>query len=254
MDKKDLAAQAERYKREMMKLYGKAPEAVPAVNTRPETETLPEVPAEADSNITTKPLTEPEITEEPESAAEQMTEPEMKEEQENEQTLEERYPEPDLSELELSAGSQPEPEPEPITAKNLLDEEVMGTSTGYILVNVRTGDDAEPVVNASVKITTIAAGSRLLLASGVTDESGKTPRFELIVPDVSYSLTPDSGILPYGLFDISVTAEGFFNARSVDVPVFSGITSVQNFSMIPLPLFMKAGDETVTYFNQEPNL
>ncbi len=252
MDKKDLAAQAERYKREMMKLYGKAPEAVPAVNTRPETEKLPEVPAEADINITT----EPEITEEPEAAAEQMTEHEMTVVQENEQTLEERYPEPDLSELELSAGSQPEPEPEPepVTAKNLLAEEVMGTSTGYILVNVRTGDDAEPVVNASVKITTIAAGSRLLLASGVTDESGKTPRFELTVPDVSYSLTPDSGILPYGLFDISVTAEGFFNARSVDVPVFSGITSVQNFSMIPLPLFMKAGDETVTYFNQEPNL
>lgn len=244
MDKKDLAAQTERYKREMLRLYGKAPETVPAVNTRPETEQLPEAPAETDRNITAEPQTEPEMT------AEQITEPE------NELTLEERYPEPDLSELELSAGSQPEPEPEPetITAKELLSEDVPGTSTGYILVNVRTGDDAEPVVNASVMVTAIAAGNRLVLASGITDESGKTPVFEVTVPDVSYSLSPDSGILPYGLFDISVTAEGFFNARSVDVPVFSGITSVQNFSMIPLPLFMKAGDETVTYFNQEPNL
>ena len=42
------------------------------------------------------------------------------------------------------------------------------------------------------------------------------------------------------------------NARSVDVPVFAGITSVQNFSMIPVPAMMRQNDETVTYFNQEP--
>ena len=44
MDKRDIASQAEKYKQEMMKLYGRsaapaempqsAPEAVPAVNTR----------------------------------------------------------------------------------------------------------------------------------------------------------------------------------------------------------------------------
>lgn len=33
-----------------------------------------------------------------------------------------------------------------------------------------------------------------------------------------------------------------------------GITSLQNFSMIPVPLYMKSSDETVTNFNQEPNL
>ena len=52
----------------------------------------------------------------------------------------------------------------------------------------------------------------------------------------------------------SITAEGFFNARSVDVPVFEGITSVQNFSMIPVPLFMRPGEETVTTYNQNTNL
>jgi len=49
-----------------------------------------------------------------------------------------------------------------------------------------------------------------------------------------------------------VTAKGFFNARSVDVPVFSGITSIQNFNMIPVPLMMKETDETLTIYNQEP--
>ncbi|MBQ8297834.1 MAG: carboxypeptidase regulatory-like domain-containing protein [Ruminococcus sp.] len=238
MDKRDIASQAERYKQEMMRLYGRSTvpaadktEAVPAVNTRPETEKLPEAPSEPGREIQTEPSDTTSAEEKP---------------------VEERYPEPDLSELSTDLGQISKADE--MIRPEYASEESMGTAKGYILVNVRTGTDAEPVQNASVKVTAIVNGNRLIIASGVTNNSGITPKFEVPVPDISYSQAPDPAIRPYSLYDISVTAEGFFNARSVDVPAFEGITSVQNFSMIPVPLFMKANEETVTYFNQEPNL
>ena len=236
MDKRDIASQAEKYKREMMKLYGRstapaAAETVPAVNTRTETEDFPDAETEPDREIKTEPKTE------------RLTPGE---------TIDERYPEPDLSELSEDFGQNEGEDPD--TEPSYATEESMGASKGFILVNVRTGDDSEPVANASVKVTAIVGGERMILASGVTDESGAAPRFEVAVPDISFSQSPDSSVRPYSLYDISVTASGFFNSRSVDVPVFAGITSVQTFSMIPVPLYMKANEETVTYFNQEPNL
>ena len=125
----------------------------------------------------------------------------------------------------------------------------LGNSTGFILVNVRAGNEATPIVGASVVVTAIDNGKRLLAAAGITDISGTVTGIEVPAPDKSYSLTPDTEVRPYSLFDISVRAKGFFNARSIDVPVFSGITSVQNFNMVPLPIGSAEGEETLTYLN-----
>lgn len=244
MDKKDI----EKYKQEMMNLYGRstvpAEESVFAVNTRPETEKLPEVSVEPERDI----QTEPQQENSPEDVFENSME-DIPEENVNElETLEERYPEPDLSELETDFGQENEISREPVS------EDILGKEIGYIKVNVRTGDDSEPIENASIQITAIVDGNRLHIASGITDKSGTAPRFAVPAPSVSLSQQPDPNIRPYSNYDISVTADGFFNARSVDVPVFMGITSVQSFSMVPVPLFMKSNEETVTNFNQEPNL
>lgn len=258
MEKKDIASQAERYKQEMMKLYGLSsvnrsgskwsddtesnseisdvntvsePEAAAVVNVVPETDEYPEAPSDPTQVIKT----------EPEDTSSEI----------DENTAEEKYPEPDLSELDSDFGESSAIQPEMTSYDS---EAQLGDSKGYILVNVRTGDDSEPIENASVMVTAIVGGNRLVLASGATDESGRTALFEVAAPDTSYSQSPDPNIRPYSLYDISVTAEGFFNSRSVDVPVFGGVTSVQTFSMIPIPLFMSPRDETVTYYNQEPNL
>ena len=161
-----------------------------------------------------------------------------------------RYPEPDLSELDTDLGtaSTEDNAPPEYTA-----EDLMGKEKGYILVNVRTGDDSSAISGAAVAVTAVVDGKRLILASGVTDESGVSPKFVLPVPDIIHSQSPSPDERPYNLFDVSVSAEGFFHARSVDVPVFSGITSVQNFNLIPVPLMMNSSDETVTYYNAEPN-
>lgn len=125
----------------------------------------------------------------------------------------------------------------------------LGDSTGFILVNVRAGNEATPIVGASVIITATDNGRRLLTAVGITDISGTIAKISVPAPDKAYSLTPYTEIRPYSLFDISVRAKGFYNARSVDVPVFSGITSVQSFNMIPLPIGAESDENTLTYLN-----
>lgn len=287
MDKRDIAAQAERYRQELMRLYGRST-AVPAVNTRIETEKLPKAPPEAEREI----ITEPEVSYEPEQpdvrnqqGAEPVQQtaamPQLPQAQEEQSVSE---PEPAMPEPEASAMEEAPQEIVSLPAEQERDdhnedfmrlqqrlemigreageeeipeypsEDSIGTAKGYILVNVRTGDDSEPIENASVQVVAIVDGNRMILASGVTDRSGISPKFEVPAPDISYSQAPDPAVRPYSLFDITVTAEGFFNARSVDVPVFEGITSVQNFSMIPVPLFMRPGEETVTTYNQNTNL
>lgn len=297
MDRKELESQAERYKREMMKLYNRSSvssganaennisSAVEANEERnpdlPQIEERPYVPEVNEERNPDSPQIEeepyiPEANEErnPDSPqiAEQPYIPEANEDNppeyynnsEGESTQDNTnnffmqknrydiiYPEPDLSALnrDYSNGLVDDAIP-----PSYVSEESIGSSRGYIQVNVRTGDDSYAVPDAIVLITATVDGRRMILAAGLTDLSGATRLFEVPVPDILYSQSPDSEVRPYSLFDISVTADGFFNSRSVDVPVFSGITSVQNFNMIPVPAFMKSTDETVTYFNQEPNL
>lgn len=212
----------ERYRQELMKLYSRSA-------SRGEDEKLPE-----------------EVNEEApdDTAYSEFTDSTEQEDYNS------RYPEPDLSELDTDFGTASTEDAEPPEYDS---NDLIGTDRGYILVNVRTGDDSSAVEGASVEVTAVVDGKRLILASGATDSSGVSPRFSLPVPDIEHSQSPGSAERPYNLFDVSVYAEGFFRARSVDVPVFSGITSVQNFNLVPVPLMMNSNDETVTYYNAEPD-
>lgn len=251
----------EQYKREMMKLYGKSTSSADEANETHNPRTPEPEPAVEEANETRNPrMPEPEpVIEE----ANETEAPEIKEPQRivNNQTYKEQHPvseeieDVDSDAPDDTAYSTDERYPDPDLSEldNKPLESDMGSSIGYILVNTRTGENSSPVANASIIITAIADGKRNLIASGVTDDSGVSPKFSVPAPDLIHSQFPDSAKRPYSLYDISVTADGFFNARSVDVPVFAGITSVQNFGMIPVPLMMKSGDETVTYINQEPD-
>lgn len=246
----------EQYKREMMKLYGKST----SVHEEANEEQNPALKGRAKPFVEEANETEaPKNNEQAESGQSYKEQHPVSEEigdvnknapDDTAYSANERYPEPDLSELSLDYGQS---ETDDITPPDYASESSMGTSTGYIIVNTRAGEESSPVADASVLITAIVDGKREIIASGKTNESGTSERFSVPAPALFHSQSPDSVKRPYSLFDVSVTAKGFFNARSVDVPVFSGITSVQNFSMIPVPFMMKSGDETVTYINQEPD-
>ena len=252
----ELSAQSERYKQELMKLYGRrSPDCEPAEETAPaeeQTEPQEELPAEETADT---PPEDEEIFGVDEDAPDDTTYSDYAEEEntdspDSETEYNNRYPEPDLSVLgdnTFSTDSAYDTPPQYVS------EESLGIGKGYILVNVRAGDESTPIEGATVMVTAIVDGSRLVLAEGLTNSSGTTVKFAVPAPDIVHSQAPDAIKRPYNLYDVSVTASGYFNARSVDVPVFDGITSVQNFSMIPVPLMMRGSDETVTYFNQEPD-
>ena len=229
----------EKYKQEMMKLYSRS------TSPNETSEELPQAAEEYDA--------QPEdISDVDEDAPDDTVYSEYADEDSNgeEEDYNSRFPEPDLSELDTDFGLASDKDSEP---PEYDAEELLGIEKGYIQVNVRTGDDTSAVAGAAVSVTAVVDGKRLVLASGVTDESGSAPKFTLPVPERIHSQAPSPDERPYNLFDITVTAVGFFKARSVDVPVFSGITSVQNFNLIPVPLMMNNSDETMTYYNAEPN-
>ncbi len=236
----------ERYKKEMMAMYGRS--------TAHGSENQTEAPAVTGNDEDTYSGISEDIDEvDPDVPDDSAFGPH--EDEDNPDDVEEdynsRYPEPDLSDLGDDEDVTEEIDSEP---PEYVSEESLGSSKGYILVNVRAGEESEAIEGATVLVTAIVGGNRMILASGVTDQNGTSPKFELPVPALGLSQSPSPDSRPYNLFDVSVTAKGYFNARSVDVPVFSGITSVQNFSMIPVPMFMEPSDETMTYFNQEPDL
>ena len=227
----------EKYKNEMMKLYGKSRE-------------------NSDTGEETEIFTSPDINDINENAPDdtaygEHTQTDRNETEDIEDEFNQRYPEPDLSDLDTDSGTLAPSEND--TAPDYENTAELGGSTGYILANVRTGDESSPVEDAAVSVIAVVDGQRIILASGVTDRNGTTAKFAVPVPDLEHSQSPDSNIRPYSLYDVTVTADGYFTARSVDVPVFSGITSIQNFSMIPVPYMMNNNSETVTYYNREPN-
>lgn len=255
MELNNLSAQAEQYKRELIRLYGRRSNSETASATADEiaeeAQTEAELPEETAADDQPRREDEAVFGVDEEAPDDTTYAPYSEEENsdspDDETEYNNRYPEPDLSMLGDTGESGYE------TPPRYVSEESLGEGRGFVLVNVRAGDESTPIEGATVMVTAIVDGSRLILAEGTTDESGTTEKFSLPAPDIKHSQSPATVKRPYNLFDVSVTASGYFNARSVDVPVFDGITSVQNFSMIPVPLMMSGSDETVTYFNQEPD-
>ena len=234
----------ERYKKEMMAMYGKS-------SSRNDNSFENDSSVIKDGEDTYTGIPDDIEVVDPEAPDDSSFGPHEDDESAEEEDYNSRYPEPDLSELGDDDGMLDTVDAVP---PEYISEESLGNSKGYILVNVRAGEESEAIVGATVLVTAIVGGNRMIFASGITDQNGTSPRFELPVPELGLSQNPLPDSRPYNLFDVSVTAKGYFNARSVDVPVFSGITSVQNFSMIPVPAFMEPSDETMTYFNQEPDI
>lgn len=104
---------------------------------------------------------------------------------------------------------------------------------GSVQFRTYTARNALPVPGATVVISTQIAGKPYVLYTLTTDISGQTEEVTLPAPDVSLSLTPDSGILPYALYDADVTVDGFRPVEIRKLPVFDGILSVQRAAMVP---------------------
>lgn len=110
---------------------------------------------------------------------------------------------------------------------------------GYIKAEVTTGGGAVPIENAVVLITKKENGRTYLLKMLISDESGSTETVALPAPNVSFSETPDPSEKPFADYYISTYADGFYAENDMEVPVFSGVKSIQPIALIP-----KASDDS----------
>ena len=106
---------------------------------------------------------------------------------------------------------------------------------GTVIVRVTSADGAIPIEGATVAFRIVDGGVPRLTAILETDESGETSPVKIQTPSPLLSMSPDPDSLPYSTVNIEVTADGYYTSANMNVPVFAGITSVQNVNMISLP-------------------
>lgn len=112
------------------------------------------------------------------------------------------------------------------------------TGTGYIIVNVTTANQAIPLENATVYVYEYDLQEENQNRGGLitveqTNMSGTSPIIPLPAPSRSESMAP-GGIKPYTTYNLDVIKDGYYNQSYINVPVFDGITAIQNVDLIPL--------------------
>lgn len=138
----------------------------------------------------------------------------------------------------------------PVVQSNLA-EPTFPDGTGGIQVNVTTIDRLYPVKNALVTVFTGSRDNMTTLDSDMTDESGKSKLFTLKTPLSAESQQADNGgERPYATYNVSVKSDGYVEKIAMNVPVFSGVVSVQGIDLLPITA---AGGRTAPQIIDENN-
>ena len=118
------------------------------------------------------------------------------------------------------------------------------TAEGYLRVIAAAADSAYPVPDARVTVFTYI-GKKLHLSYLLqTDENGETPTVPLPAPPADLSQEPENAT-PFASCDIRIAAKGFFKTQARDVHIFAGVTTRQEFQLVPLPITSEPGDEDI---------
>jgi len=126
------------------------------------------------------------------------------------------------------------------------------TDTGQLQIRITTENQAYPIVGASVRISHETGDDRILDYAGITDENGTTPLINLPTKDRRLSLTPGNPA-PFSTYTVEADADGYFKTVFNHLPIYGGVTAIQNISLIPLP---ERGDtnESLVYDTPAPSL
>lgn len=123
--------------------------------------------------------------------------------------------------------------------------------TGGLLVNVTTLNRLYPVKNAFITVFTDIGDSVNEIETDTTDESGKSGIFNLRTPPVADSQQAENGgVLPYANYNISVKSDGYVEQIVKNIPVFSGVVSVQGIDLLPIA---SAGKNTQPQTSNQEN-
>lgn len=106
--------------------------------------------------------------------------------------------------------------------------------TGYLQVEVTTGDGAVPVPKAAVIVTQEINGQSYLVTMKLTDRSGTTDVIPLPAPEASLSEAPNPTERPFSKYNVTIYKKGFYTVPEVTVPIFDTVKSIQPVALIPL--------------------
>ncbi len=133
------------------------------------------------------------------------------------------------------AESDPQPQPQPPQMQMPEMAPKQNSSTqGGLIANVTAIQRLYPVPNAKVTIFEGDLDNRQVLDVAFTDDSGKTREFVLPTPEKSLSLNSANSQLPYALYGMLIQADGYIDNIHLNIPVFSGVTSIQGSDMMLL--------------------
>lgn len=110
-------------------------------------------------------------------------------------------------------------------------------STGYLIVKVSTASGAIPVENVTVVLQGNDENNGDVFYSLSTNRDGLTEKVNLPAPSVTLSSVPSPSSRPYSTYNIDVYREGYYPQHYTNVPIFAGITAVQNARIIPVAEF-----------------
>lgn len=103
--------------------------------------------------------------------------------------------------------------------------------TGYLKLKVSTGRGAVPIYSANITIFKQNDDTRYNIASETTDLNGLTIPIPLPAPDKSQTFNPQNP-RPYASYNILVQHPEYKEVLLENIPIFDGITSVQNVNML----------------------
>ena len=117
-------------------------------------------------------------------------------------------------------------------------------SSGTVIARITTSDAQIPLADAAVSFWRMQDGKPVLLALRITDRSGATKPFTLETPPVSNS-TDCCGESPaYATVNLRAEMEGYDRISVLGVQVYADTRSVQQFRLVPTPVFPGNADRT----------
>ena len=106
--------------------------------------------------------------------------------------------------------------------------------SGTLTVRVYTAGGAIPIEGTVIRIAGATEENRFYESELITDSDGVTAKISLPAPKRTLSLAPGAPEVPYSIYDLTITAPGYYEKHIYGLAVFSGVESLQPIAMIPL--------------------
>lgn len=113
------------------------------------------------------------------------------------------------------------------------------SQTGELTALVTTLRSIYPVANAKVTVFTGNPDNMNVIDTDFTDQSGRSKRFVLSAPKKDLSQSSGASDKPYSSYNMLVQADGYIDNIHLNIPVFSGVNSLQSSNMM---LYDTAGE------------